>query len=190
MEFSVLDKQTIQCIMTEKEMAGYGLDKQALLQNDSRVEDFFRKVMRAAKKETGFPKKRGDVSVYATFVSEGLLEIIFYAAGKGTLLQKEEDGQQPSGIRTAILKSKDLQYMMEFCRQVQITADAELYRYKGNYFLLADMHAAGMKQTAVFFHMADDYMDAVSYAPGIAAFLQEHGECMLPEDAIGILGRL
>lgn len=48
MEVSILNEQTIQCILTEAEMADYGMDKQALLQNDERTRDFFKRIMRQA----------------------------------------------------------------------------------------------------------------------------------------------
>lgn len=78
MEFSVLNEETIQCVLSEEEMADYGMNKQALFQNDERVNDFFKSVMRQAEKETGFMKKRGDVTVHAAFLSDESLEITFY----------------------------------------------------------------------------------------------------------------
>ncbi len=78
MEFSVLNEETIQCVLSEEEMADYGMDKQALFQNDERVNDFFKSVMRQAEMETGFMKKRGDVTVHAAFLSDESLEITFY----------------------------------------------------------------------------------------------------------------
>lgn len=77
MEFSVLNKQTIQCIMTEAEVADYGMDKKAIYQNDERVREFFRRIMRRAVLETGFQKERGDIAVHAAFLSDESLEITF-----------------------------------------------------------------------------------------------------------------
>ena len=57
MVFSVLDKQTIQCVMSEKEIADYGMDKRTIYQNDARTADFFREIMNRAQQETGFTKK-------------------------------------------------------------------------------------------------------------------------------------
>ena len=52
MVFSVLDKQTIQCVMSEKEIADYGMDKRTIYQNDARTADFFREIMNRAQQET------------------------------------------------------------------------------------------------------------------------------------------
>ena len=78
MEVSILNEQTIQCILTEAEMADYGMDKQALLQNDERTRDFFKRIMRQAEVETGFVKRRGNVAVHASFLSDESLEITFF----------------------------------------------------------------------------------------------------------------
>ncbi len=74
MKFSVLDKQTIQCIMTEAEFADYGIEKEALFQNDGRVQEFFREIMQQAQENTGFNKKEGNVAVHASFLSDESLD--------------------------------------------------------------------------------------------------------------------
>ena len=82
MEFIVLDRQTIQCVMTEAEIADYGMDRQAIYENDKRTEDFFRKIMKKAQQETGFRKKRGDITVHASFLPDELLKITFFIGRK------------------------------------------------------------------------------------------------------------
>ena len=65
MEFSVLDKQTLQCVMTEAEIADYGMDKHAIYQKDARAADFLKQIMQKAQQETGFTKKGGSIAVHA-----------------------------------------------------------------------------------------------------------------------------
>ena len=77
MEISVLDKQTIQCVMTEAEIADYGMDKNTIWQNGARAEDFFRQIMKRAQQETGFEKNGGQIAVHAAFLSDESLEITF-----------------------------------------------------------------------------------------------------------------
>ena len=77
MEFSVLDKQTLQCVMTEAEIADYGMDKHAIYQNDARAADFFKQIMQKAQQETGFIRQGESIAVHAAFLSDESLEITF-----------------------------------------------------------------------------------------------------------------
>lgn len=208
MEISVLDQQTIQCIMTEEEIADYGMDKKTLFQNDGRVRDFFRQVMQRAQQETGFTRGYGNVAVHAAFLSDESLEITFSVSNispqqKGkSQISKLQRQQIPAGrdrtggqdeipkIDTVIFKSKDLMSLIVFCSKVQAALQAQLYQYKGGYFLLADCSRYEMRQLASLFTIADEYVDAVCYTPSIAAFLREHGKCVIEKSAVGILGRL
>ncbi len=178
MEFSVLDKQTIQCIMTETEFEGYGMDKKALFQNDGRTQEFFRQIMQRAQQETGFYREQGEVAVQASFLSDELLAITFYVGRSNPLFV------------TGILKSKNLADMTEFCRKTQLVPKASLYKYRSVYFLLADISAYGPYETAVFFNLADEYMDGICCTPGIASFIREHGTCLAAEHAVEILKKL
>ncbi len=188
MKFSVIDKQTLQCIMTEEEIAHYGMDRRALYRNDGRVQDFFRQIMQRAKQETGFAKERGDVAVHASFLSDELLEITF------SLRQADAENNGPVGealdVRTAVFKAKGIADMAAFSRQAPAAPDASLYRYKEQYFLLVSVAALGQRQTAQLFHCAEEYVDEICCAPGIAAFLKEHGTPIIAENAIRLLRSL
>ncbi len=203
MEVSILNEQTIQCILTEAEMADYGMDKQALLQNDERTRDFFKRIMRQAEVETGFVKRRGNVAVHASFLSDESLEITFFINTKpkkslhGKKKPAEDDRAEiaAAGIATAVLKSKDLMSMIAFCQRAYMgQADAGLrtwlYKYKNIYFLLADLQPYDLHKKAVFFNLSDEYMDGVCHTEVIAAFLREHGLCIVSERALEVLGGL
>lgn len=198
MEFSVLDKQTIQCVMTEAEIADYGMDRQLIYQNDERVADFFRQVMQRAKRETGFLKNGGSIAVHAEFLSDESLEITFSAMQKGLLQEKgawqgrcqktepagqgQEAGlaeQLASGMEIAVMKSKSLMHIVDFCKKAPAGLEASLYRYREAYFLLADVKGYGAHDTAALFNLADEYMDGICYTKGIAAFIEEHGQCII-----------
>lgn len=203
MEFSILNERTIQCVLTEAEMADYGMDKQALLQNDERTRDFFKRIMRQAEEETGFVKERGNVAVHASFLADESLEITFFINKKP---QKRRYGRKrpdadhkaeiaAAGVATAVLKSKDLMDMAEFCSKAYMGQAAAglctwLYKYKDIYFLLADLRPCDLHQKAVFFNLSDEYMDGVCHTEAIAAFLREHGVCMIAEKALEVLGGL
>lgn len=202
MEVSIIDKQTIQCIMTEEEIAGYGLDKEALLLNDGRVQDFFRQVMRQAEQETGFQKQRGNVAVYASFLADESLEIIFSTDCEKSLGQDDEgiggykhtplqqEMAVETDLQTAIFKSKDFMDIIAFCKQIQITPDACAYKYKKSYFLLADIRGYTLPEIARLFYLADDYMESSCYTTKIAVYLKEHGKCMIHDHAIERLAGL
>lgn len=197
MEISVLDKQTIQCIMTEAEIADYGMDKNTIWQNGARAEDFFRQIMKRAQQETGFEKNGGQIAVHAAFLSDESLEITFSVnpkewmqagtdAANRTALE-EQAVQTAVEMETAILKCKHLDHMLEFCKKAPAGLEGSLYVYQGVYFLLADVRKYGAYEVAVLFHFADEYMDGICYTKSIAAFIREHGRCMVQEHAVRVL---
>ncbi len=181
MEFSVLNKQAIQCVMTQKEVADYGLDKKALFKNDERVQEFFRSIMQRAERETGVSKIKGNIMVRASFLADEKLKITF-------LFEKTD--AWPQQVKTAILKSRDLMHLAAFSRHAPKGLKTWLYKYRGVFFLLADIRAYSLYETAVFYTLADEYVDAVCHTEGIAAFLKEHGVCMVSKNAIDVLGDL
>lgn len=203
MEFSVLDKQTIQCVMTEAEIADYGMDKKTIYQNGKRAVDFFKQVMRRAEQETGFIKRGNSIAVHAAFLSDESLEITFSVVldeegqadvGKETeerleeLEEKAKQAEQTAAqMEVAVLKTKSLLHMIEFCKAAPRGLKASLYEYQGSYFLLADVREHGVHDTAVLFYTADEYMDGICYTKSIAAFILEHGTCIAREHAVEIL---
>lgn len=199
MEFSVLDKQTIQCVMTESEIADYGIDKNAIYQNDERALDFFKQVMRRAEQETGFIKHGNSIAVHAAFLPDELLEITFSVgmdkeepadvrkAAEERQKELEEQNRQAdetvAQMETAVLKAKSLIHMIDFCKAAPQGLEASLYEYQGGYFLLADVREYGVHDTAALFYTADEYMDGICYTKSIAAFILEHGRCIVREHA-------
>lgn len=208
MEFSVLNKQTVQCVMTEAEVADYGMDKKLIYQNDDRVREFFRRIMRRAEQETGFSRERGSIMVHASFLSDESLEITFSTdtshgtaedifdvtnqktGNKSSGMKNESQTMRQKGISLAVFKSKQLANIMDFCVTAPKDLRSWLYKYNNVYFILADICSYSIHETAVLFNLADEYMDGICYTNGITAFLMEHGTCMIEEHAVGILGQL
>lgn len=182
--------------MTEAEIADYGIDKNAIYQNDERAVDFFKQVMRRAEQETGFIKHGNSIAVHAAFLSDESLEITFSVGMDG---EEQEDArkaaeekarqaeQTAAQMETAVLKAKRLIHMIDFCKAAPQGIEASLYEYRGVYFLLADVREHGVHDTAVLFYTADEYMDGICYTKSIAAFIREHGKCIVREHAVGIL---
>lgn len=195
MEILVLDKQTIQCVMTEAEIADYGMDKTTIWQNGARAEDFFRQIMKRAQQETGFEKNGGKIAVHAAFLSDESLEITFSVNPKewAQTAQAERSEQEAQAVRTAvemeaaIFKCRSLDHMIEFCKKAPAGLEASLYRYQNVYFMLADVQTHGPHEIARLFIYADEYMDEICYTKSIAAFIQEHGKCMVSEHAVRVL---
>lgn len=190
MQFSVLDKQTLQCVMTKAEAADYGMDRKAIYKNDKRAEDFFRKIMRRAQKETGFIKRQGHIAVHAAFLSDESLEITFSVGKKEPLLDESEAGPYAAAVSAAVFKSRELDHMIRFSRNLPGELETCLYKYRDVYFMMADIRDYGVYETAVLICLADEYMEEICYTNSIAAFLKEHGECIIEKNAAERLGKL
>lgn len=198
MEISVLDKQTIQCVMTEAEIADYGMDKNTIWQNGARAEDFFRQIMKRAQQETGFEKNGGQIAVHAAFLSDESLEITFSVNPKDWMqtaetertVQEAQAVQTAVEMETAIFKCRNLDHMMEFCKKAPAGLEGSLYVYQNVYFMLVDVRDYGAHEIAVLFNYADEYMDGICYTKSIAAFIREHGRGMVSEHAVSVLRSL
>ncbi len=185
MEFSVLDKQTVQCVMTEEEIADYGMDRRAIYQNDERAVDFFKQIMQRAEQETGFVKSGKQIAVHAVFLSDESLEITFSAGAEQNNEQAEQIAKE---METAVFKTENVMHLLAFCRNAPKGLVASAYVHEGVYFLLADVREYGVRETAMLFYAADEFMDGVCYTKSIAAFIREHGECVADGDAVEVLG--
>ncbi len=185
MKFVVLDKQTLQCVMTKAEAADYGMDRKAIYENDKRTEDFFREIMQKAQQETGFVKNRGNVAVHAAFLSDEKLEITFYAEMKNPV---SEELQEYKAVPSAVFRAKKLDHMIQFCKKAPGGLKSCLYKYHGSYFMLADLRDLGLQDAAALFILADEYMNEICSGQSIAGFLEEHGQCIVKENVTDVLG--
>lgn len=180
MEFVVLDKQTIQCVMSEKEIADYGMDKRTIYQNDARTADFFRQVMHRAQQETGFVKKGKNIAVHAAFLADESLEITFSV----------DEEQAAAGLEVVVLKSDSLFGMADFCRKAGLSKHTSLYIHQGSYFLLAQATGYEVRDAAALLCLADEYIDGSCCIKSMAAYIMEHGRCMLKGNAAKVLSSL
>ena len=194
MEISVVDRQTIRCILTKEEIRDFGMDQRALFSNDERVQEFFREIMHRAEEETGF-QKEGEVAVEASFLKDERLSITF-SAGENPLLEDlieetkalraevpEPTRHEATKMEHVVFQSCNLWDMVDFCHQIPQLRDAALYHYKKAYYLLMDIGGMEIYDLAVLFHLADEYMKCVCYTPGIVAMIQEHGKCLVKKNA-------
>ena len=188
MEFAVIDRRTLQCVMSAEEIEEYGMNRKELFKNDEKVKEFFSVIMNKTQQETGYYKTNGDVAVQASFLPDESVEITFcvgvensFRKRKAQIEEQEEISRVSLG--TVIFKSRNLPDMMDFCRQMSVVPQAELYVYRGIYYLLAQLEGYDPYEIAVLFNLADEYIDAVCYTQSIVACLREHGSCMLEENA-------
>lgn len=183
MEFAVIDRRTLQCVMSAEEIEAYGMDRKKLFKNDEKVREFFSHIMKKTEEETGYYKSEGDVAVQASFLPDESVEITFCVAKENSFCRKGKE-ESPVSVQTVIFKCKSLPNLMEFCRQMAISPQARLLRYRSFYYLLADLEAYEPYDVAVLFNLADEYVDEICYTRSIVACLLEHGTYMIGQDAI------
>ena len=100
------------------------------------------------------------------------------------------DEEASAEFSIAVLKSKELMNIAAFCGKTGSRLKAALYKYRGGYFLLADISRCQVREIAQLLCLADEYVDEICYTKSIAAFLREHGQCVIKENAAAVLGNL
>lgn len=196
MEFAVIDRRTLQCIMTAEEIEEFGMDRRELFKNDDKVREFFSVIMKKTQQETGYYKSKGDVAVQASFLPDESVEITFCVGAENSFQRRQEEPhdkqdkktQIPMG--TVIFKSHNLVHIIDFCHQMAILPQSDLYVYRGIYYLLAELETYEPYDIAVLFNLADEYIEEICYTKSIVACLREHGSCMIPEEAVVALRTL
>lgn len=87
MRFKRISTDTVRCIITQDELQANGLEMDDFLSNDSKTEDFLRKMIALAEQEVGFKVQGGPLTIQVAVLPENKLALTFSEKQTGNFLE-------------------------------------------------------------------------------------------------------
>lgn len=224
MKFKRISTDTVRCIVSETELNENGLQMNDFLQNDSKTEEFLRKIISMAEEEVGFKVQGGPLSVQVAVLPEHLLALTFSERTDHNILnilqnlkaaveslsglgkQAGESGDEISMGEDTLVEGVDKRlYMLRFQSMDQIITYAKSVKLEEpvvssvfrlsehgttSFYLLIERNGLGDKEICRVIGASVEFMEDASSDIHKAAYLAEHGTCVLQKDALEILQKL
>ncbi|MCD7708546.1 MAG: adaptor protein MecA [Clostridiales bacterium] len=217
MEFSRIGEHTIRCVVSENEINSMGFTLEEIMSNGERTQEFMNTVFELAERQFETKFNLGVKTVRADFMSDHTLALTFSEhPGAESMMehlrdiisgllsaipqQKLEELQAAAGasgeaetvrvIATIVFDSMDT--LIRYARQVNVPEfpPNSLYKYKNRYHLILDFTEMSEEEVRRMSTLTDEYADELLIGPERGAYIEEHGEWIIKENAIEQLRQL
>ena len=218
MEFSRMGKHTIKCVITEEEIFDMGYTLDEIMSNGERTQEFMNNIFDLAEQEFQTKFDMGIKTVRADFLPDHTLSLTFseHPAGNGMMehlkdivngllnsipsekweeisKRNEAEQNQDEPVKVIVLfKFKEMDTVIRFSKQVTLNELPEnaLYKYNNEFYLFMDLSDCTENQVMKLSMTTDEYANDIQVGPERKAFMDEHAEIILRENAIENLRQL
>ncbi|MDY2590647.1 MAG: adaptor protein MecA [Agathobacter sp.] len=218
MEFSRMGKHTIKCVITEEEIFDMGYTLDEIMSNGERTQEFMNNIFDLAEQEFQTKFDMGIKTVRADFLPDHTLSLTFseHPAGNGMMehlkdivngllnsipsekweeisKRNEAEQNQDDPVKVIVLfKFKEMDTVIRFSKQVTLNELPEnaLYKYNNEFYLFMDLSDCTENQVMKLSMTTDEYANDIQVGPERKAFMDEHAEIILRENAIENLRQL
>ena len=218
MEFSRMGKHTIKCVITEEEIFDMGYTLDEIMSNGERTQEFMNNIFDLAEQEFQTKFDMGIKTVRADFLPDHTLSLTFseHPAGNGMMehlkdivngllnsipsekweeisKRNEAEQNQDDPVKVIVLfKFKEMDTVIRFSKQVTLNELPEnaLYKYNNEFYLFMDLSDCTENQVMKLSMTTDEYANDIQVGPERKAFIDEHAEIILMENAIENLRQL
>ncbi len=209
MKFVKVNDSTLRCLITEEEMDNLGFEIDELISDKDKAQDFLQIILEDAEAKTGFKMKGATaLSVEATMLPGRGLSLTI--SGRNSVesvrekirrfhdamadyTQMLEEGMAQSlpqagediNIDLITLQFASLKQVVEYCTQINIPdAKSSLYKLSSDeYFLIIEKHFTN-DEFRFLGGAALEYASALDRNDISKAFITEHGECIIKDNAL------
>lgn len=218
MEFSRMGKHTIKCVITEEEIFDMGYTLDEIMSNGERTQEFMNNIFDLAEQEFQTKFDMGIKTVRADFLPDHTLSLTFseHPAGNGMMehlkdivngllnsipsekweeisKRNEAEQNQDDPVKVIVLfKFNEMDTVIRFSKQVTLNELPEnaLYKYNNEFYLFMDLSDCTENQVMKLSMTTDEYANDIQVGPERKAFMDEHAEIILRENAIENLRQL
>ena len=218
MEFSRMGKHTIKCVITEEEIFDMGYTLDEIMSNGERTQEFMNNIFDLAEQEFQTKFDMGIKTVRADFLPDHTLSLTFseHPAGNGMMehlkdivngllnsipsekweeisKRNEAEQNQDDPVKVIVLfKFKEMDTVIRFSKQVTLSELPEnaLYKYNNEFYLFMDLSDCTENEVMKLSMTTDEYANDIQVGPERKAFMDEHAEIILRENAIENLRQL
>ena len=218
MEFSRMGKHTIKCVITEEEIFDMGYTLDEIMSNGERTQEFMNNIFDLAEQEFQTKFDMGIKTVRADFLPDHTLSLTFseHPAGNGMMehlkdivngllnsipsekweeisKRNEAEQNQDDPVKVIVLfKFNEMDTVIRFSKQVTLNELPEnaLYKYNNEFYLFMDLSDCTENEVMKLSMTTDEYANDIQVGPERKAFMDEHAEIILRENAIENLRQL
>ena len=218
MEFSRMGKHTIKCVITEEEIFDMGYTLDEIMSNGERTQEFMNNIFDLAEQEFQTKFDMGIKTVRADFLPDYTLSLTFseHPAGNGMMehlkdivngllnsipsekweeisKRNEAEQNQDDPVKVIVLfKFNEMDTVIRFSKQVTLSELPEnaLYKYNNEFYLFMDLSDCTENEVMKLSMTTDEYANDIQVGPERKAFMDEHAEIILRENAIENLRQL
>lgn len=219
MEFSRVGEHTVKCVISEEEIYDLGYTMDEIMSNGERTQEFMNQIFDMAEQEFGTKFDMGIKTVRADFLADHTLSLTFsehpategmmehlkdivnglmnsmppevLEKAKGAAGQKKPDETQ-SAASVVLLIFEKFEVAVRFAKLLKgfPVPPSQLYKYEGEYFMGMDLSGYAERDLERMSVLADEYADDIIAGADKRAFLMEHSQTILENNAIESLSRL
>ena len=218
MEFSRMGKHTIKCVITEEEIFDMGYTLDEIMSNGERTQEFMNNIFDLAEQEFQTKFDMGIKTVRADFLPDHTLSLTFseHPAGNGMMehlkdivngllnsipsekweeisKRNEAEQNQDDPVKVIVLfKFNEMDTVIRFSKHVTLSELPEnaLYKYNNEFYLFMDLSDCTENEVMKLSMTTDEYANDIQVGPERKAFMDEHAEIILRENAIENLRQL
>ncbi len=215
MRIKRISTDTVRCLITEDELRENGLEVSDFLSNDGRTEEFLRMVMSRAEEEVGFKMHGGPMTVQVAVLPEHTMALTFSEKQPGNFMElleglkaamsqlgevvdeasKRTPKPTETNYDTSIIYFDSLDDAISFCKGVGSETENEygmksqLYRLveEDGFYIVIERAMMDDKHLCKIMTVSTEFMDGVTNTVSHLAYLQEHGVCMIKDNAVSEL---
>ena len=217
MKFSKIGKHTIRCVISEQEIQDLGYTIEEIMSNGERTQEFMNQIFDMAEQSFETKFELGIKTVRADFMSDHTLALTFSEhPGSDEMMEHLKD--IVNGLMNAIPQQKwaqinearqnegnpdqvpvyativfaDFDRLLRYAKNIMPTdlPTGQLYKYEDCYMLILTF--SGMEEGSLrrLSNLTDEYAQDILVGAERKAIIQEHGICILKNDALQQLRQL
>ena len=217
MKFSKIGKHTIRCVISEQEIQDLGYTIEEIMSNGERTQEFMNQIFDMAEQSFETKFELGIKTVRADFMSDHTLALTFSEhPGSDEMMEHLKD--IVNGLMNAIPQQKwaqinearqnegnpdqvpvyativfaDFDRLLRYAKNIMPPdlPTGQLYKYEDRYMLILTF--SGMEEGSLrrLSNLTDEYAQDILVGAERKAFIQEHGICILKNDALQQLRQL
>ncbi len=218
MEFSRIGEHTIKCVISEEEIYDLGYTMDEIMSNGERTQEFMNQIFDMAEEEFGIDFNMGIKTVRADFLADHTLSLTFseHPATEGMMEHLKDivngliNSLPPEAVKQSTekntkkqIKKQDMVSVVMFIfekfdvavRFAKIirglpSAASQFFKFEGEYFMSMDLSSYDEHELEKMSVIADEYADDIIAGADKRAFLMEHAQTILGDNAIESLAQL
>ena len=209
MRFQKINDNVIRCYITKEEMISRGVDIEDLMADRTKAENFLRYILQQAHYEVDFNVTGEALNVQMSVMQGGDITLMISddekelsdAAGKGNKLAEDiiaatrkalEEASEDDPIEFKLwAEMTSIDKCLAMAKALPQNADckSKMYKYDNRYYIMLDF-VQTKRQIASSVFVVAEYSDHIILEEEGVGVITEHGELLIPTDAVTKLAQV